>query len=357
MAVTRRAFLKLVGVLGALATGGARAEGTVAGGTVAREGEAARDRRHAGHERGARMSSGEDAGGAASASGLPTRELGQTGRRVSVLSLGGVTYNQRSDADAAALLHRALDLGINFIDTAHDYSDSERKIGLVMRERRDEVFLATKSTRRDRAGMRAEIEESLRRLQTDHIDLMQVHDLDNERELARLTGPDGGLKTIEEFAEAGVVSHVGVTGHRYPAVLVKALEEYPFETLMVALGAMNAAEHPFYDEVMPTARERGVGVIGMKAMAHGWFGEEGMVQDALRYVMGLDGVATALVGMDTVAELEQNVRVAREFRPLTETEQTALLERAGRMYRSRPRKAWFIHRYRGILSRLRRLLR
>jgi len=108
---------------------------------------------------------------------LPTRLLGGTGYHVSVLSLGGVKYNKRSDAHAAAVVHRAIDLGINYIDTAHTYADSERKIGLVMRERRDEVFLATKTERRDRSGARKQIEESFRRLQTDRIDLVQVHDL------------------------------------------------------------------------------------------------------------------------------------------------------------------------------------
>ncbi len=275
---------------------------------------------------------------------LPMRTLGATGCRVSVLSLGGVKYNKRSDRHAAGVVSRALDLGVNFIDTAHSYEDSERKIGLVLRDRRDGVFVATKTERRDRDGARREIEESFRRLQTDRIDLVQVHDLATEQQLAQATGPDGALRAMEEFVEAGRVRFIGVTGHRYPELLAKALEEYPFDTLLVALGAMQGAVRPFYETVMPPAIARDVGVIGMKVMAHGWFGEEGMAEPALRYVLGLDGVATALVGVDDVRQLEQNVRVARECRPLSDAEREDLLSRSRAMYKRRPDKAWFIYK-------------
>lgn len=275
---------------------------------------------------------------------LPKRPLGRTGYDVTIVSLGGVKYNQRSEAHAVEVVNRAIDLGINYIDTAHGYSDSERKIGLVLKDRRDEVFLATKSTRRDRDGMRREIEQSFERLQTDRLDLVQIHDLHTEEQLAQVTGPDGALRTIEEYREAGSVRFIGVTGHRYPGLLAKALREYPFDTILVSLGAMQAAVRPFYDTVMPVARERGVGVVGMKVMAHGWFGEAGLAEDALRFVMGRDGVATALVGVDDVEQLEQNVRVARENRPLTDAEQQSLLEEVRGMYEDEPDRAWFIFR-------------
>jgi hypothetical protein len=275
---------------------------------------------------------------------LPKRPLGRTGHEVTIVSLGGVKYNQRSEAHAVEVVNRALDLGINYIDTAHSYSDSERKIGLVLKDRRDEVFLATKSTQRGRDGMRREIEQSFERLQTDRLDLVQVHDLHTEEQLAQVTGPDGALRAIEEYRDAGSVRFIGVTGHRYPELLAKALREYPFDTILVSLGAMQAAVRPFYDTVMPAARERGVGVVGMKVMAHGWFGEAGLAADALRFVMGSDGVATALVGVDDVEQLEQNVRVARENRPLIDAERQSLLEEVRRMYEDEPDRAWFIFR-------------
>jgi len=107
---------------------------------------------------------------------------------------------------------------------------------------------------------------------------------------------------------------------------------------------MQAAVRPFYEIVMPVARARGVGVIGMKVMAHGWFGEEGLAEQALRFMLGLDGVATALVGVDDIPQLEQNVRIARECRPLTDSERADLLARARAMYQRQPRKAWFIYK-------------
>ncbi len=275
-------------------------------------------------------------------SDLPKRPLGRTGFDVTVLSLGGVKYNFLPDDEAAAVVHRALDLGINYIDTAHGYKESERKIGLVTGERRDEVYLATKGTGRDRDGMRANIEESLRRLRTDHLDCVQIHDFKDEDDLRAITAPDGALKAIEEFRRDGTVRFVGLTGHRDPAILAKALEEYPFDTLLCSLGAVHAAVRPFYDTVMPVAKRRGVGVLGMKVMAYAFLAD--WAEEALRFVMGLDGVSSAVVGVDTIEQLEANVAVARLCEPLSETDQSAFLTEAERIYHRREDEAWFVKR-------------
>ena len=273
--------------------------------------------------------------------GLPTRPLGKTGLDVSVLGLGGVMYNFLKDSEAAAVVHRAIDLGINYIDTAHGYKESERKIGLVMAERRDEVVLATKSGQRDRDGMAAEIEESLKRLQTDRIDCMQIHDLHTEEDLAKITGPDGALKAIESFQRDGSVRFVGVTSHVNPDVLARALREYPFDTILTSLGAVHAAVRPFYETIMRVAQERGVGVLAMKAMAYGFLKDH--AERALRFVLGLPGVSAAVVGVDNIVQVEQNVAVTRAFQPLTDAEGTELLKTARRIYRERQSEAWFIH--------------
>lgn len=274
-------------------------------------------------------------------SALPTRPLGRTGVEVSALALGGVTYNLLDDdAKAAAVVHRALDLGITYIDTAHSYKDSERKIGLVMRERRREVFLATKSTSRDYDGMSADIEESLRRLQTDHLDCVQLHDVKDEADLKAVTAKTGALKAIEKFRAGGSVRFVGITGHRDPVILAKALREYDFDTILCSLGAVHHAVRPFYDTIMPVALERGVGVLGMKVMAYAFLKDH--AADALRFVMGLDGVASALVGVDNLEQLEANVKVARSFAPLSALEQESLLSEARRIYEARKSEAWFI---------------
>lgn len=280
--------------------------------------------------------------GSETMSSLPMRPLGRTGRQVAALALGGVTYSSHDDAHAAAVVHRALDLGINYIDTAHTYEGSERKIGLVMAERRDEVYLATKSIRRDRDGMAEDIQTSLKRLRTDCIDCVQVHDLGDERELAEMTGRNGALRAIEEFRRQGSVRFVGVTGHRNPEILAKALQEYAFDTLLVSLGAMHAAVRPFYEVVMPAAQQRGVAVLGMKVMAHGWLGERSA--QAVRFVLSLPGVSAAVVGVDNIKELEQNARAARDAQPMGEAERKELLEAARRMYHDRRHQAWFIHK-------------
>lgn len=274
--------------------------------------------------------------------GLPTRPLGKTGLDVSLFALGGVMYNFLEDNEAAALVHRAIDLGVNYIDTAHGYKESERKIGLVMAERRDEVYLATKNGQRDRDGMAAEIEESFKRLRTDRIDCVQIHDLHTEEDLAKITGPDGALKAIESFQRDGSVRFVGVTSHVYPDILAQALREYPFDTILTSLGAVHAAVRPFYETIMPVAKERGVGVLAMKVMAYGFLKDH--ADRALRFVLGLPGVSAAVVGVDNTEQVEQNAAVARAFQPLTEAERTDLLETAQRIYEERSSEAWFIHR-------------
>ena len=251
-------------------------------------------------------------------------------------------YNFLEDSEAAAVVHRAIDLGINYIDTAHGYKESERKIGLVMAERRDEVVLATKSGQRDRDGMAAEIEESFKRLRTDRIDCVQIHDLHTEEDLAKITGPDGALKAIESFVRDGSVRCVGVTSHVNPDLLARALRDYPFDTILTSLGAMHAAVRPFYETIMPVAQERGVGVLAMKVMAYGFLKDH--TERALRFVLGLPGVSAAVVGVENVVQVEQNAAVARAFQPLTETERSELLETAGRIYQARQSEAWFIHR-------------
>ena len=274
--------------------------------------------------------------------GLPTRPLGKTGFDVSILALGGVMYNFLEDSEAAAVVHRAIDLGINYIDTAHGYKESERKIGLVMAERRDEVYLATKCRTRDRDGMAAEIEESFKRLQTDHMDCIQIHDLYTEEDVAKITASDGALKAVESFREDGSVRFVGVTGHVNPDILARALREYPFDTILVSLGAVHAAVRPFYETIIPVAQKQGVGVLGMKVMAYGFLKD--YAEQALRFVLGRPGVSAAVVGVDNIEQVEQNVAVARAFRPLMEAEQSKLLETAQRIYQERESEAWFIHR-------------
>lgn len=270
---------------------------------------------------------------------LPKRPLGKTGFDVSIFALGGVKYNFLEDQDAAAVVHRALDLGVNYIDTAYGYQDSERKIGLATSERRDEVFLATKTGKRDRDGAGPEIEESLKRFQTDCIDCLQIHWVDTEEDIKAILAPDGVVKLLEELRSTGTIRFIGVTGHRAPMV-AKVLREYAFDILLTPMGAMHGAVRPYFDMVLDAARENGTGVLGMKVMAYEMLAAH--KEHALRYVLGLPGVAAAVVGVDTIEQLEEHVSVAAAFQPLTDEERTSLLAAAGEIYEAKKEECWFI---------------
>ncbi len=273
---------------------------------------------------------------------LPRRQLGRTGLQITALSLGGVKYNQLPDDLAAAVVNRAIDLGINYIDTAYAYKDSEQKLGPVLARRRDEVILATKTLKRDYDGAMAQFEESCQRLQTDHVDIWQMHDLADEQQLNTLMSKDGALRAAEELRQAGRIDFIGVTGHRYPDLLAKALHAYPFDTILVSVGPVHEAVRPFHQTILPVARQRGVGILGMKVFAAGWMQKEPEL--SIRFVMGLDGVASAVVGVDNLEQLEANVAVARRFKPLTDAEREQLLTEARSQYDTKPDKAWFIHK-------------
>jgi aryl-alcohol dehydrogenase-like predicted oxidoreductase len=274
---------------------------------------------------------------------MPTRPLGNTGFNVSAVSLGGVMYHRLPDTEAAAVVNRALDLGINYIDTAAAYDDgvSEQKIGLVLPDRRDGVFIATKTTQRDRDGALRDIERSFKNLGVDVIDSLQIHDLETEEELAQALGPGGAMEAIEEYRAAGKIRFVGLTGHRNPEVLVKGMQDYDMDTLLVALGAMHAAVRPFYETVMPVAKERGVAVVGMKVFTFGMLNKH--AENALRFMLGRDGVATALVGVDNIDQLERNIEVTTQYEPLSANEQTALFAGARAIYENDPDAVWCIH--------------
>lgn len=271
---------------------------------------------------------------------IPTRPLGRTGFHATILALGGVKHNELPAAEAARVVHRALDLGINYIDTAHAYKHSEEKIGPVLAERREGIYVATKTEQRGYDGAMREIEQSFKRLQTDVIDCLQFHSLEKKEDWDRITAPDGALKAAEKLRDEGRIRFLGVTGHSNPEILAHAIENYPLETVLVSIGPIHEAVRPFYPTVAPVARRRGTAVLGMKVVAAGWL--KGMVPDAFRFVAGLPEVVTAVVGMDSVEQVEANVAAARAYTPLDATEQKVLLDQARLEYEKRPDQAWFI---------------
>jgi uncharacterized protein len=253
---------------------------------------------------------------------LPKRMLGRTGHEVSLFSLGGqATIEQpgRED-DAVAIINRALDLGVNYIDTANQYGRgvSEQYIGTVLKHRRKEVFLATKSHDHTYDGTMRLVEQSLSRLQTDYIDLYQHHYVSTFDKLEQIRGRNGSRRAFEKLKEEGVIRHIGITGHS-SKILTDAIEEYPYECVLITLNParsiMDDTDH--LDHFFRVATEKEIGVIAMKVFGGGGLMSRGFTpRQLLSYVFSYP-VSTAVVGISIIPHLEQNVEIAKTFRQLT----------------------------------------
>jgi aryl-alcohol dehydrogenase-like predicted oxidoreductase len=249
-------------------------------------------------------------------SGMATRPLGRTGHNVRIFSLGGqATLETEGKTDEAmAIINRALDLGVNYIDTAERYGRgvSETYIGQVMKDRRDEVFLATKTRDRSYDLSMRNLEESLKRLQTDHLDLWQLHNVRTQKDLDQIFA--------SEARDEKVVRFLGITGHRDPFVLKKGIEQYPFDSILMALNAADRHQASFIENLLPTAVEKKMSIVGMKIPARGKIFRKGGItrmKQAMDYVLTLP-VSTVIVGISRVEELEENIRIAEAFKPLSD---------------------------------------
>ncbi|HJP32537.1 MAG: aldo/keto reductase [Candidatus Latescibacteria bacterium] len=260
---------------------------------------------------------------------IPTRTLGKTGQTVTALGLGGVCWNLlEDDAEAIGVVHRAIDLGITYLDTASGYKDCERKLGLALKERdREGLFVTAKCIKRSGDEVKREIARSFEDLGVDTIDLMQLHGIDTQEGLLTDTlRPDGALRVIEEYQQAGRIRFVGLTGHTHPANFVQMIGEYDFDTVLNPMGAANRVWNDFSSSTIPAARARGMGIIGMKAMVYGQVPAEHRPL-FVHYSMGLD-IDVVIIGMDSVAHVEENVAIAEQFAPLSADEDRLLLDEA-----------------------------
>lgn len=261
---------------------------------------------------------------------LPHRPLGKTGVQVPIIGYGTAPLGKIKVMDAplinksARLLNHAIDQGITYLDTSPDYG-SQPKLGEVMKARRDEVFLATKINTRRRDDVLQELQQNLKELQTDHVDLVQVHAVNAMADLEAALAPDGALSALEEARRQGMTRFVGITGHARPSVLAYALERYDFDTVLVALGAIDRLVTGPEKILLPAAQQRDVGVIAMKVYGHGELKEREL---ALRYSLGLPGVSIAILGMSDESEIDENVRLAQQITPLSEAELDTLISEA-----------------------------
>jgi aryl-alcohol dehydrogenase-like predicted oxidoreductase len=259
---------------------------------------------------------------------LPHRPLGKTGVQVPIIGYGTAPLGKIKLMDAPliqkseALLNHAIDMGITYLDTSPDYG-SQPKLGPVMKTRRDEVFLATKINKREKQDVLDEIQQNLKELQTDHVDLVQIHALNAMADLETALAPDGAIAALEEAKRQGMVRFVGITGHARPWVLRHALERYDFDTVLVATGMVDRLVNGPEEVLLPLCQEKNVGVIAMKVYGHGELKQR---EYALRYSLSLPAVSLAILGMEEESQIDENVRLAQNITPLNQQEMDSLIQ-------------------------------
>ena len=284
--------------------------------------------------RGGSMAQQSDPSQQVPAGEVPKKPLGRTGVQVSAMGLGGYHIGSaETDQAAMEIVAKAFDHGVRFFDNAWEYHDglSEERIGKALKGKRDQAFVMTKvcTHGRDKKIAMRMLEESLRRLQTDHLDLWQIHEVvyDNDPDL--IFAADGVAEALQAAKQQGKVRFIGFTGHKDPEIHLKMLShDFPFDTVQMPLNCCDATFRSFETHVLPEATRRGVAALGMKSL--GGSGElirHGAVtpEQGLRYAMSLP-VATTISGVDTMQVLDQNLRIAVNFQPLAAAEMQSLRE-------------------------------
>jgi aryl-alcohol dehydrogenase-like predicted oxidoreductase len=271
---------------------------------------------------------------------MPERVLGRTEVKVPIFGLGGAGQTPLStegkEREAVEMIQKALELGIRYFDTAASYGPSEDYLGKVLPAHRSKIFLTSKTDKRDRDGAWRELERSLKRLNTDYLDLWQLHHVSFTEELDTIFGKSGAIKAFEEARQQKLVRFAGITGHHDPQVIAEGLRRYPFHTTLIPVNAADKHHpQPFIPVVLPVAQQKNVGVIAMKVPAYGRLfkpgGLKGM-QQALGYTLSQPGVHCCVIAAETVAQLEGNVKIARAFQPLNQQELGAIAEQTASIW-------------------------
>ena len=266
---------------------------------------------------------------------VPRRTLGRTGEKVSMVGLGGYHIgSQKDEQESIRIIRTALDNGINFLDNCWDYNggESEVRMGKALRDGyRQRAFVMTKIDGRTKKAAAQQLEESLRRLQTDHIDLLQFHEIIRMEDPERVFAAAGGMEAVVEAQKAGKVRYIGFTGHKSPDIHLKMLEtadahRFHFDSVQMPLNVMDAHYNSFGKKVLPVLVKKEIGVLGMKPMGAGIILRSKTVEpmECLHYAMSLP-TSVVITGCDSVTLVEQAMKAARTFQPLSETQVAALL--------------------------------
>ena len=268
---------------------------------------------------------------------IPRRPLGSTGEMVSIIGLGGFHIGtQAEEKESIAIIRAAIDNGMTFMDNCWDYNDgtSEIRMGKALRDGyRQRAFLMTKADGRDKKTALHQIDESLGRLQTDVIDLLQFHEVIQETDPTRIFAPGGAMEAFVEARKAGKIRYIGFTCHKSPHMILKMLQTasdngFRFDTIQMPLNIMDAHYDSFQKQVVPGLVEQKIGILGMKPLGDHQIliSETATAPECLRYAMSLP-VSVVFTGCDSMEILEQALTAARTFSPMSDTERTELLER------------------------------
>jgi aryl-alcohol dehydrogenase-like predicted oxidoreductase len=259
---------------------------------------------------------------------METRSFGKTGESFPILSFGGqriVDEHNCTEDEAIEIVNTAIDRGIRYFDTAWIYSkgQAETRMGKVVKHRRDEMWIATKTWDPTRDGARKQLETSLTRLQTDYVNEWRMHNIWDFARLDEFTSKGGGLEAAIQARDEGLVKNISISCHTDPQILVEALKRFPFDSALISVSALDHFILSFVEEFLPIANAQGVATIGMKVLGFGSLTHE--VERALRYAFGLP-LSTVIVGMESMAQLEQNLAIAESFRPLSDVERLAFFQ-------------------------------
>lgn len=273
-------------------------------------------------------------------SSIPRRALGTTGISVSLVGLGGFHIGvPKDDAEATRIMHMAIERGIDFFDNCWDYNDgkSEERMGHALEGKRDKVFLMTKLDGRTREAAAAQLDQSLRRLRTEVIDLVQIHEIIRDTDPRRCFAEEGCVRALEDAKRAGKIRFVGFTGHKDPMFFLSMLEEadrhdFRFDTVQMPLNPFDAHFKSFEKLVVPVLVEKGIGILGMKALGGGKLLESGVVSvlECLHYAMNLP-TSVVITGMESERDLSQAIAAALSFRPLTPVQIADLMARTAKL--------------------------
>jgi uncharacterized protein len=256
------------------------------------------------------------------AKGIPTTKLGKTGITIPKLIFGaGSRFMAIEEDKGLEILEHALANGLYYWDTANTYTRqdqfSEIRLGKILKSRRKEVFLATKVSERSADKAKQAIEDSLKRLQTDYVDLYQIHSVTTEEEVRQFGAKDGVLPVLKKYQEEGVIKHIGFTGHTSANAMKLAAELYDFDTMLIALNHQEKGKQPFEEHPVPFAASKGMGVLAMKLVRPRETVQGLDPKELIRYALTLKNVTAAVIGIDSMDVLRTNIALLKTFEPLS----------------------------------------